>query len=196
MSEKSLCQLCGEPMPEGEEMFNYHGYSGPCPKQPLPKAPAAAESLGAADGLELECYKWLESRYGMVSAKDTYDLAAFIRARELALRQRVEGERALREVFEQDKYVEMSKAIDAENKMLALRQRSRELLFKYGFQSVLCGFDGESFYYCKECKFDEARPAETMHDHYAKTKELVRHSDDCQLQAILGKQFGEQGEKR
>lgn len=31
------CQLCGEPMPEGEEMFNYHGYSGPCPKPPLPR---------------------------------------------------------------------------------------------------------------------------------------------------------------
>jgi len=31
------CQLCGEPMPEGEEMFNYHGYSGPCPKPPLQK---------------------------------------------------------------------------------------------------------------------------------------------------------------
>ena len=29
------CQLCGEPMPKGEEMFNYHGYSGPCPKPPL-----------------------------------------------------------------------------------------------------------------------------------------------------------------
>ena len=28
------CKLCGEPMPEGEEMFNYHGYSGPCPKSP------------------------------------------------------------------------------------------------------------------------------------------------------------------
>lgn len=29
----SNCELCGEPMPEGEEMFKYHGYSGPCPKQ-------------------------------------------------------------------------------------------------------------------------------------------------------------------
>lgn len=27
----SKCQLCGEPMPPGEESFNYHGYSGPCP---------------------------------------------------------------------------------------------------------------------------------------------------------------------
>lgn len=31
------CELCGEPMPEGEEMFKFHGYSGPCPKPPLPK---------------------------------------------------------------------------------------------------------------------------------------------------------------
>lgn len=35
--EKSMpnCKLCGEPMPQGEEMFNYHGYSSPCPKPPL-----------------------------------------------------------------------------------------------------------------------------------------------------------------
>jgi len=26
------CGVCGKPMPEGEEMFRYHGYSGPCPK--------------------------------------------------------------------------------------------------------------------------------------------------------------------
>lgn len=32
----STCELCGEPMPAGEEMFKYHGYSGPCPKPPLP----------------------------------------------------------------------------------------------------------------------------------------------------------------
>lgn len=31
------CSLCGEPMPEGEGMFHYHGYSGPCPKPPLKK---------------------------------------------------------------------------------------------------------------------------------------------------------------
>ena len=33
-AQKAVCQLCGEPMPAGEEMFNYHGYSGPCPKPP------------------------------------------------------------------------------------------------------------------------------------------------------------------
>jgi len=43
MSEKATCQLCGEPMPPGEEMFNYHGYSGPCPKEPLPAKPTALQ---------------------------------------------------------------------------------------------------------------------------------------------------------
>ena len=43
-NEKAKCQLCGEPMPDGEGMFNYHGYSGPCPKPPLANpTPSAAE---------------------------------------------------------------------------------------------------------------------------------------------------------
>lgn len=28
-----ICDLCGKPMPEGEEMFKFHGYSGPCPTE-------------------------------------------------------------------------------------------------------------------------------------------------------------------
>lgn len=39
-----LCEVCGEPMPEGEEMFKYHGYSGPCPKPPKAKV-VEAETL-------------------------------------------------------------------------------------------------------------------------------------------------------
>jgi hypothetical protein len=35
--ERATCRLCGEPMPEGEEMFYYHGYSGDCPAPPLPQ---------------------------------------------------------------------------------------------------------------------------------------------------------------
>lgn len=31
------CELCGEPMPAGEEMFKYHGLSGRCPKPPMPR---------------------------------------------------------------------------------------------------------------------------------------------------------------
>lgn len=36
-NEIAKCELCGEPMPPGEEMFKLHGYSGPCPKPPLPR---------------------------------------------------------------------------------------------------------------------------------------------------------------
>jgi hypothetical protein len=40
--EQAKCELCGEPMPPGEEMFKFHGYSGNCPKPPLarPSPPA------------------------------------------------------------------------------------------------------------------------------------------------------------
>jgi hypothetical protein len=38
VSQQAKFQLCGEPMPEGEEMFKYHGYSGDCPKPPLAKS--------------------------------------------------------------------------------------------------------------------------------------------------------------
>lgn len=32
VEEKGICMLCGKPLPKGEEMFKYHGYSGDCPK--------------------------------------------------------------------------------------------------------------------------------------------------------------------
>lgn len=35
MTEQPKCEVCGEPMPPGEEMFKYHGFSGDCPKPPL-----------------------------------------------------------------------------------------------------------------------------------------------------------------
>lgn len=45
------CELCGEPMPAGEESFRYHGFSGSCPKPPLPMSAAsktkAVEELSA-----------------------------------------------------------------------------------------------------------------------------------------------------
>lgn len=34
MTDQFLCELCGEPMPVGEEMFKLHGYSGPCAAPP------------------------------------------------------------------------------------------------------------------------------------------------------------------
>ena len=37
MNGAPKCELCGEPMPEGEAMFKFHGYSSPCPKLSLQK---------------------------------------------------------------------------------------------------------------------------------------------------------------
>lgn len=50
--EQSKCEICGEPMPPGEQMFKFHGYSAPCPKPPLPISrpawiDAAAEECAA-----------------------------------------------------------------------------------------------------------------------------------------------------
>ena len=45
------CELCGEPMPPGEEMFRFHGYSGTCPKPLLPQLSVTTvlQKLIAAD---------------------------------------------------------------------------------------------------------------------------------------------------
>lgn len=47
MTEIARCQICGEPMPPGEEMFNFHGYSGNCPKPPLRPTAAERDALRA-----------------------------------------------------------------------------------------------------------------------------------------------------
>lgn len=52
---KAICQLCGEPMPPGEEMFNYHGYSGECPKPPTS---ALAQPARAQAGVAELVAKW------------------------------------------------------------------------------------------------------------------------------------------
>ena len=51
-TDKSTCSLCGEPMPEGEEMFKYHGYSGPCPKPPI-KTRTATKQYQVLSDLEV-----------------------------------------------------------------------------------------------------------------------------------------------
>lgn len=53
MTEVARCLLCGEPMPDGEHMFNFHGYSGPCPKPPLPKTSMESEAQILRNGLAL-----------------------------------------------------------------------------------------------------------------------------------------------
>ena len=48
MSEQAKCDLCGEPMPPGEEMFKFHGYSGDCPKPPLPRPDRKSTRLNSS----------------------------------------------------------------------------------------------------------------------------------------------------
>ena len=45
----SKCELCGEPMPPGEEMFNYHGYSGGCPSPPIEQKSPTPECAWECD---------------------------------------------------------------------------------------------------------------------------------------------------
>lgn len=52
------CEVCGEPMSEAESMFKFHGYSGPCPKPPLPRPRKVMVSYvfrDAEDGFWLDC---------------------------------------------------------------------------------------------------------------------------------------------
>lgn len=58
VSNVTKCVICGEPMPEGEQMFKFHGFSGPCPKPPLPKQPTELEKLKNDSAR----YKWLISK--------------------------------------------------------------------------------------------------------------------------------------
>jgi hypothetical protein len=69
MSEQALCKVCGEPMPPGEEMFNYHGYSGPCPNPPLPKhLPPKAEFVKQQFGAVVATIR--ESPDGLLEVQD------------------------------------------------------------------------------------------------------------------------------
>lgn len=45
MSDKnvSTCEICGEPMPKGEEVFKHHGFSCDCPKPPLKRTKVVIE---------------------------------------------------------------------------------------------------------------------------------------------------------
>jgi hypothetical protein len=46
--------------PPGEEMFNYHGCSGPCPKPPLPPARTVQDAILEAELLMTETFEQLD----------------------------------------------------------------------------------------------------------------------------------------
>lgn len=63
MIEIHKCELCGEPMSAEESMFKFHGYSGPCPKPPLPKT-AKKKAAIAIDNWKLPIFERLLSQSG------------------------------------------------------------------------------------------------------------------------------------
>ncbi len=79
-SERVLCQLCGEPMPQGEEMFLYHGYSGGCKK--LPPSRSALPATRARKMAQTDITKLAEQAE---AAKREYANAAVAAFKELAI---------------------------------------------------------------------------------------------------------------
>lgn len=63
MTEVAKCAICGEPMPQGEEMFKYHGYSGDCQKPPLPKQPAKQKITGLVWAIATKDSKSVSMRF-------------------------------------------------------------------------------------------------------------------------------------
>ena len=51
MTDIAKCAVCGEPMPPGEQMFKFHGYSGPCPKPAQTPSTARGDLKAAATAL-------------------------------------------------------------------------------------------------------------------------------------------------
>jgi len=71
MSVQGFCDICGEPMPNGEEMFKFHGYSGPCPQESGDAYKEAPLTLRAenealrAEMQPLRLYAALVEEYGL-----------------------------------------------------------------------------------------------------------------------------------
>ena len=90
-AEAPACQLCGEPMPPGEEMFKFHGYSGPCPTKKADPVPAVSTWPVCP-----ECH--IEQTYGV--RKHSWDCPTLAAATSVALdsdpsRETVSADRAM-----------------------------------------------------------------------------------------------------
>ena len=68
MAEQAKCELCGRPLPPGEEMFKFHGYSGPCPAEtePSPNNPRKPFALNVTK-------EWCEK---MAQREEGHDVSA------------------------------------------------------------------------------------------------------------------------
>lgn len=74
--QKARCMLCGEPMPAGEEMFKFHGHSGPCPKPRLPKVQSGIEIIAAERQRQIQEEGWSAEHDDYSHTQDTLAMAA------------------------------------------------------------------------------------------------------------------------
>lgn len=79
--EQAKCELCGEPMPPNEEMFKFHGYSGPCPKPPLPKQKTGIELIADERQRQIRVEGWTaEHDAGHTNRELAQAAACYLRA--------------------------------------------------------------------------------------------------------------------
>jgi hypothetical protein len=77
--EPNKCEICGEPMPPGDQMFKFHGYSGPCPKPPLPK-PKAIDTIAISgvwlrkNSADIELLVEVDGHWRQVIVERCYDI--------------------------------------------------------------------------------------------------------------------------
>ena len=97
MTDEYRCELCGELMPPGETMFKFHGYSGPCPKEPLPR-PAPINWQERAERAEAEVATCKVCRAINLAADDMPDEIRRLRERIATLEKDAERWRAVHEL--------------------------------------------------------------------------------------------------
>lgn len=62
MIKDAKCGICGLPMPEGEETFKYHGYSGPCPVTEERSGPETVNHPKHYNSGKIEVIEFLEDQ--------------------------------------------------------------------------------------------------------------------------------------
>lgn len=81
-TKQPTCEICGEPMPPGEEMFKFHGYSGPCPKpaMPQPKTRKSGEWIPVGESLPTHNYSVLAyiTKGRLILGDPMIDVVAYI----------------------------------------------------------------------------------------------------------------------
>lgn len=78
----AVCGLCGFPMPKGEEMFKYHGYSGDCPSPALKRPGADTIGMKAMDEAAAKVAKNQATRVSLADLDNEVHSVYYLNGRE------------------------------------------------------------------------------------------------------------------